>query len=104
MPRCDPEYRPRVGPKLLRPQFIDQQRLDDDRALSNEPRPKPGMANEFKQFQIRIRREEHIYAAAGCEPVAGLIEQRSDIPIVRAAVPGPVGKIARFAGKRRRTR
>ena len=68
--------RPRVRPELLQPQFIDQQRLNDDRAFSNEPRPKPCMANELsEQFQIGIRREEHIYATAGCEPVAGLIKQ-----------------------------
>ena len=60
-PRCHREYRPRVGPELLQPQFIDQQRLNDDRAFSNEPRPKPCMANELsEQFQIGIRREEHI--------------------------------------------
>jgi hypothetical protein len=48
-------------PELLQPQFIDQQRLNDDRAFSNEPRPKPCMANELsEQFQIGIRREEHI--------------------------------------------
>ena len=64
------------APELLQPQFIDQQRLNDDRAFSNEPRPKPCMANELsEQFQIGIRREEHIYATAGCEPVAGLIKQ-----------------------------
>jgi hypothetical protein len=59
VPRCHPEYGPRIGLELLQPQFIDQQRLDDDRALSNEPRPKPCIANEIsEQFQIGIRREE----------------------------------------------
>lgn len=36
-----PSDRMTCWPELLQLQFIDQQRLDEDRALSNEPRSKP---------------------------------------------------------------
>src|ERR1700731_1760230 len=49
-------------------------------------------------------RDRGVRPAAGGKPLACLIEERGDVAVIRASMPGAVGKIARFARKRRGAR
>src|SRR5260370_14926230 len=84
---------------------MDDERLDQERALGSEPRLKTRSGYErAEQIEVGIRRKQDVHAASRSKPLAGLLEQQSDIAVIRPGVPGAIGQVARFTRKRRRAR
>src|SRR5207248_3963386 len=86
-------------------EHIDDERLDQERAFGGEARLKTRSGYQrTEEIEVGIRGQQDIHAPSRSEPLARLVEQQSDVAVIRAGVPGAVGQIARFAGKGRRAR
>ena len=81
------------------------EQLDQERALGGDPRPKTCSGYQCtEEIEVGIGGEQNIHPPSWSEPLARLLEQQSDVTVIRAGVPGAVCNIARFAGKGRRAR
>src|SRR6202022_730930 len=99
-PLSDTEYVLRACLKRL--EFVDEQGFDEDRALGNQTSLEARSANQrTEQIEVGIGRHQEVDASARGEPLARLLEQRSDVAVVRAGMPWAAGKIAGLARKRR---
>src|SRR5262245_28903656 len=80
-------------------QLVDDQRLDEDRALVSKACAEPGAFNQRReQTQVGVRRDHHVKASPGFQAFARLVEQRGYVAIFRPGVPGAIGQTARLAG------
>src|ERR1700726_3963721 len=78
-------------------QLIDDQRLDENRALVSEARAKSSPDNQpTKQIKVGIGRNHDVYPAARFQAFARLVEQGGDVAIGRARMPTTIGEIARL--------
>src|ERR1044072_9382054 len=94
---------PMSRPSGIGAQFVEDEILDEDRLLANKMRGEMRAVDQLAApAQIRIRGQQQIDDAARREALARLIEQRRDVPIAGARMPGAVRQIARLAGERRR--
>jgi hypothetical protein len=76
--------------------------LDEDRAFGYEACLETRSDDQgADQIEVGIRRDQNVEASTGSEPLTCLVEERGDVAVVRAGVPGAIGNIARFARKKR---
>ena len=63
-------------PHLTREQFVDNQRLDEDRTLVSEAHAKSSLIDQrTEQIEVGIRRDHYIHAPVGFQALARLVER-----------------------------
>src|SRR5438067_12020836 len=96
---------PTILVRLERPEFVDEEGLDKDRALGNQTRSKTRSNDQrIEQIEVGVGRNQQVDEPVAGQPLACLTKEWSDVAVVRAGMPRAVGHIARLARERRRAR